>query len=41
LSSGVASSAVGVENLFSVINICGKSGLNGNSESDGSGGGGL
>lgn len=41
LSSGVASSAVGVEDLLSLSNISGKSGLDGNSERDGTDGGGL
>jgi hypothetical protein len=41
LSSGVASSAVGIEDLFSVVNVSGNSGLDGKSESDGTGGGGL
>lgn len=41
LSSGVASSAVGVEDLLSVVNVSGKSRLDGNSEGDGSSGGNL
>jgi hypothetical protein len=41
LSSGVASSAVGVEDLLSIVNVSGKGGLDGNSEGDGSGSGGL
>jgi hypothetical protein len=38
LSTGVASSAVGVEDLFSVVNVCGKSGLDSKSESNGTSG---
>jgi hypothetical protein len=41
LSSGVASSAVGVEDLLSISNIRGKGGLDSKSESDGSSGGNL
>jgi hypothetical protein len=41
LSSGVASSAVGVEDLFTVVNISGKGGLDGKSESNSSCGGSL
>ena len=41
LSSGVASSAVGVEDLLSVVNVSGKSWLDSKSESDGTSGGGL
>jgi hypothetical protein len=41
LSSSVASSAVGVEHLFTVSNIAGKGGLDCNSERNGSGSGGL
>jgi hypothetical protein len=38
LSTGVASSAVGVEDLFSVVNVCGDSGLDSKSESNGTSG---
>ena len=41
LSSGVASSAVGVEDLFSVSNIASECGLDGKSEGDGTSGGSL
>jgi hypothetical protein len=37
----MASSAVGVEDLLSIVNVSGKGGLDGKSESDGSGGGHL
>lgn len=41
LSTGVASSAVGIEDLLSVVNIPGKCGLNGNSECNGTSSGSL
>ena len=41
LSSGVAGGAVGIEDLLSVVNISGNSGLDGKSEGNSSSGGGL
>ena len=41
LSSSVTRSAVGVEDLLSIVNVCGKGRLGGDSESDRPGSGGL